>query len=488
MQKLLELPEAAREQALARFHLLQPHLEEKRPLDAVAKAAGLNFRTAGRWVARYREYGIAGLARQKRADQGARRVLSSEMRRLIEGLALERPRLHRRSIYRQVQQFAAAMHEPAPSYWSVRMVVQELSPGLLSLAHKGAKAYGEAFDLVHLREASRPNAMWQADHAQLDILLVREDGSTAKPWLTIILDDYSRAVAGYYLAFEPPSVSRTALALRQGIWRKGEANWPVCGIPAVLYTDNGTDFTSLHMKQVAVDLKIQLTFTTPGHPRGRGKIERFFRTVNDMFLCNLEGYLKRSRRKPTLTLEDLEQKFRAFLLDVYHRKTSPETPGAPVERWETNGFLPQMPDSLEQLDLLLMHSVRSRKVRRDGIHFERLRYLSPTLAAYVGEEITVRFDPRDMGEVRVFYRDKFLCRAISADLAGESVTLGEIVRARNIRRQELSKTLRDRRQAVDSLLELRRGQVEKPAHGKQPIAARPQQPRLKRYWNEDPAE
>jgi putative transposase len=68
--------------------------------------------------------------------------------------------------------------------------------------------------------------MWQADHAQLDILLVREDGLTAKPWLTIILDDYSRAVAGYYLAFEPPSVARTALALRQGIWRKGEANWP----------------------------------------------------------------------------------------------------------------------------------------------------------------------------------------------------------------------------------------------------------------------
>jgi putative transposase len=184
----------------------------------------------------------------------------------------------------------------------------------------------------------------------------------------------------------------------------------------------------------------------------------------------------------------LEQKFRAFLLEVYHRKTSPETFTAPVERWETNGFLPQMPDSLEQLDLLLMHSVRSRKVRRDGIHFERLRYLSPTLAAYVGEEITVRFDPRDMGEVRVFYRDKFLCRAISADLAGESVTLREIVRARTLRRQELSKILSDRRQAVDSLLELRRGQVEKPAHGKQPIAARPQQPRLKRYWNEDPAE
>ncbi|MGI4830607.1 MAG: Mu transposase C-terminal domain-containing protein [Janthinobacterium lividum] len=143
-----------------------------------------------------------------------------------------------------------------------------------------------------------------------------------------------------------------------------------------------------------------------------------------------------------------------------------------------------MPDSLEQLDLLLMHAVRSRKVQRDGIHFEGLRYLSPVLAAYVGEEITVRFDPRDMGQVRVFFRDRFLCRAITADYAGQKVPLREIVRARNEQRRDLNKVLRDRRQAVDSLLDLRRGQVERIEHGKQPAAAQPQQPRLKRYWNE----
>ena len=128
--------------------------------------------------------------------------------------------------------------------------------------------------------------------------------------------------------------------------------------------------------------------------------------------------------------------------------------------------------------------MRSRKVQRDGIHFEGLRYLSPVLAAYVGEEITVRFDPRDMGEVRMFFRDRFLCRAITADCAGQSVQLREIVQARNKQRRDLKRVLRDRRQAVDSLLELRRGQVEKTDNGKQPAAAQPQQPRLKRYWNE----
>jgi transposase InsO family protein len=65
----------------------------------------------------------------------------------------------------------------------------------------------------------------------------------------------------------------TALALRQAIWRKPDPAWHVCGIPGVFYTGHGGDFTSAHLEQVAAELKIQLVFTTPGQPRGRGKIE-----------------------------------------------------------------------------------------------------------------------------------------------------------------------------------------------------------------------
>jgi hypothetical protein len=72
----------------------------------------------------------------------------------------------------------------------------------------------------------------------------------------------------------------------------------------------------------------------------------------------------------------------------------------PVERWEATGFLPRMPDSLEQLDLLLVQVAKARQVRPDGIHFQSLRYISTTLAAYVGETVTLRFDPRDMAEIR----------------------------------------------------------------------------------------
>jgi hypothetical protein len=77
---------------------------------------------------------------------------------------------------------------------------------------------------------------------------------------------------------------------------------------------------------------------------------------------------------------------------------------------------PRMPDSLEKLDLLLLTVARARKVHPDGIRYEGLRYVDPTLAAYAGESVTLRYDPRDMAEIRVFHQERFICRAICPDL------------------------------------------------------------------------
>lgn len=62
--------------------------------------------------------------------------------------------------------------------------MSSLPADLVTLAHDGTKVYSDTFELVHRREADGPNAIWQADHTPLDILLVRPDGKTAKPWLS----------------------------------------------------------------------------------------------------------------------------------------------------------------------------------------------------------------------------------------------------------------------------------------------------------------
>jgi putative transposase len=122
-------------------------------------------------------------------------------------------------------------------------------------------------------------------------------------------------------------------------------------------------------------------------------------------------------------------------------------------------------------------------VRQDGIHFETMRYLDLTLAAYVGEWVTIRYDPQDMAEIRVYHHDRFLCRAVCQELAGETISLKELIRTRDARRRELRATLTDRAALLDQLL----GAPQQPPpveSPEPPVPAPPRPPRLKRYVNE----
>src|SRR3954447_24938272 len=356
------LSEAERALAFERFELLRPALEERVPLARVARDRGIAFRTAQRWVSQYRRDGLAGLVRKGRSDRG-KRHLSDTLRRAIEGLALKTPPLSAASIHRQAAIFAGRLGEPPPTYRIVYAVIRDMDPALVTLAHEGTKAYADAFDLIHRHEATGPNAVWQADHTELDVLLKDGRGRPEKPWLTIILDDYSRAVAGYALFFGSPSAIQTALALRQAIWRKGRPGWQVCGIPEVLYSDHGSDFTSQHLEQVAADLKIRLINSGVGRPRGRGKIERFFESVSQVLLPRLSGYAPAGTSpKAELSLAALVTELERFLVEEYHNESHTTTGFKPQERWTSGGFLPRMPESLEQLDLLLLTVPKTRRV------------------------------------------------------------------------------------------------------------------------------
>jgi putative transposase len=364
------LPESGRTLALERFQTIRPFLEEDVSLSEVARSAGMSVRMAWYWVERYRKDGLVGLARQVRHDKGRQR-LSPALQQVIEGLALRKPRPSIATVHRKAAEAAKKFEERTPSYSLVYALIKRMEPALLTMAHDGTKSYSDRFELVHRREAEAPNAIWQADHTELDILVKDDEGKPRKPWLTIILDDHSRAVAGYLLFFTAPSVIQTALALRQAIWRKAQPGWHVCGIPQVLYTDHGSDFTSQHIEQVTADLKIRLIFSTVGKPRGRGKIERFFQSLSQVFLSRLPGYGPgRTGGSTVLTLPELAQEMERYLIQEYlvtpHRETGHPTPR------------PGVPTGERLQKLLTIKLVRSNQTQHRG--FDRgMRYASTGL-------------------------------------------------------------------------------------------------------------
>ncbi|MFB4285821.1 helix-turn-helix domain-containing protein [Nonomuraea sp. MTCD27] len=179
--------------AMARYELLAPHLHEGVPLARLAAGqgeSGVTYRTLQRWLAAYRRGGLEALARAGRKDKGLRRF-PEELVSFIEGMALRRPRPSVATIHRQAASVAAARGWPIPTYWTVHKIVSSLDPALVTLGVQGAKKYRETYELVYRREAAKPNEIWQADHTELDIWVIDDNNSPARPWLTVIEDDHS---------------------------------------------------------------------------------------------------------------------------------------------------------------------------------------------------------------------------------------------------------------------------------------------------------
>ncbi|WP_295689573.1 Mu transposase C-terminal domain-containing protein [uncultured Brevibacterium sp.] len=223
----------------------------------------------------------------------------------------------------------------------------------------------------------------------------------------------------------------------------------MCGIPDWLYVDHGTDFTSDHLSQTAKDLHFEIIYSAVARPQGRGKIERIFGTINTELLATLPGHLAEGHRHPdpVLTLPDLDDAIGAFIADDYHQREHPETTASPHQAWLGDGWLPRLPETVDHLNLLLTVA-KPRIVHRDGVHFQGLRYMSPLLAAYVKEPVIIRYDPRDISEIRVFHKDQYICKAVDPDHVAATVSLKDVQAARAARRRELRGQINERLAAV----------------------------------------
>ena len=144
-----------------------------------------------------------------------------------------------------------------------------------------------------------------------------------------------------------------------------------------------------------------------------------------------------------LDLAGLDRAIGDFI-GTYNDRPHSELGISPRDAWVADGWLPRMPESLQELDGLLLTVPKNRVVQRDGIHFQGQRYLAPTLAPFVGHTITIRYDPRDISEIRVYDRDTFICTAIDEAHPNLRLSLRDIETARRGRRKQLRRAINDR--------------------------------------------
>jgi putative transposase len=236
-------------------------------------------------------------------------------------------------------------------------------------------------------EAAEANERWTGDamHARFTI-------AGRKPILFAFLDDHSRAVVGWRWALSEDTL-RLEAALRSGLAARG--------VPASIYVDNGAPFVSAQLARACAVLGIRLIHSRPGQPAGRGKIERFFRTVRD-------GFEVEAARADIGHIRDLNQLFGAWVERDYHRRAHSETGQAPLERFLASG--PPAPPSLAQLHEAFLWSERRVVTKTATVSLHANHY--EVDAALVGRTVDLVFDPFDLTDIDVRFGGHSMGRAV----------------------------------------------------------------------------
>src|SRR5260370_12157938 len=139
---LTALSEEQRAQAQSRFSIIRPALEDGVTQAQVARTNNIPPSTVQRWVKRYREKGLTGLADANvRSDKGKSRRLPASAITLIEGLALQTPPRSMAAIHRHVKTIGGEQGWNPPSHARVRQITSILAPALLTLARHGTPPY-----------------------------------------------------------------------------------------------------------------------------------------------------------------------------------------------------------------------------------------------------------------------------------------------------------------------------------------------------------
>jgi len=312
-----------------------------------------------------------------------------------------------------------------PSYGYLKRRIGELTPYDVCKARFGQRVADIKFRVAgNGALALRPLARACMDHSRMDVFVIDERTGLplGRPWLTIVIDEFSRYILGYYLSFEEPSSVSMTRALRHALAPKeaspdAKAEWDAWGIMEVLVVDNGMEFHARVLEAGAGRFGITIQFCPRRKPWYKGKVERFFGTLNTGLLVDMKGKTFSSillkgdydpAKHAVMTLSTLRRVVHTWIVDIYHQEDHSGLDNRPPALIWGNGvdgmdrFLP--PSSLV-LESAFSKS-DTRRLTHKGIELDSLFYNCAALGALRerhGHEIDVevRSYDDDLGSIVV---------------------------------------------------------------------------------------
>lgn len=316
-------------------------------------------KTVKEWLLHYRRNGFEALKPKKRADRGNSRRLSPEDQDHI--LELRKKILHMPvSVFYEQLIENGEIQKNQISYSTINRLLKKYN-----LVGKQMLATPERKRFAH----EKINVLWQGDLSHGPYLQKK------KTFLIAYIDDCSRLVP-FAQFFTSEKFDGLREVTKEALIRRGK--------PSMIYADNGKIYRSETLQYACAQLGITLTHTQPYDPQSKGKIERFFKTVQTRFYPLLQA-------EPARSLDELNERFWRWLEEDYHRRIHASLEGkTPHEVFQAQldqvKFL-EDPSILNTIFLKREH----RKVRPDGtITLNKQLYEVPH--RFIGYPVDIRFD------------------------------------------------------------------------------------------------
>lgn len=399
------------------------------------------------WEARWRREGLVGLVdgrsgKKANAAEAPADPFLDEVKRLY----LDK---RKRTIKRCFHYACVRAEEngwPISSYKKCQRFLDAIPMAVKLKFREGEKAYTDEAEPFIERDYSTlvSNEEWVGDHHQFDVI-VSHQGKLVRPWLTVWQDMRSRKIVGWHVFAHDPNQDTILYAFRHGVGENG--------VPQNVYVDNGKDYDcfalngrtkkdrwtrrklqgGLDYEQEYIsglfgELGVGVTHCEPYHGQSK-PVERFFGTMESQFGRNFKTYCGKSpadkpddlqlhlERGEAPTLRAFIEAFDAYVIHDYNRAAHQ---GNAMEGKSPDRVFAEQMDVKrtarpELLDLLMLKKTQPVKVTQNGVMLDGLRYgqYEPALHELLGQDVYLRYDPRQLGSVQVWSEKKFICIATS---------------------------------------------------------------------------
>ncbi|MDX2369518.1 MAG: Mu transposase C-terminal domain-containing protein [Colwellia sp.] len=398
-----------------------------------------SIRSLQRWIKSFIEsdYSVRGLLPCSRNRGNKTSKVAPQVEPFISQGILHYRTIERCSVMRAYDKMKSLIHYEneiglgeklvVPSYRSFLSRVEKESPYELAVARTGKKAAKKEFKVK--RQPPKISTILERaeiDHTKLDLFVVDDRNALplGRPWITAVLDYYSRSIMGFYISFVPPSYLSISKALKHALSSKDyikevypdiENTWPVFGVMSTLVSDRGKDFESEALKEACLDLNITLQFNPVKCPWYKGVVERYFGTLNRELLDDKPGKTFSSiinkgdydpEKNAVISFSRFIEIMHMWVVDVYQQSPRSNETLVPNCWWEEALVnTPVFSVDSETLNIVL-GKFALPSLSKDGIRLDYIYYDSDELLTYrmqIGYgKVKIKIDPDDLGEIHVF--------------------------------------------------------------------------------------